>query len=170
MISLQRLEGFFWVARTGGYARAARAFPYPITPAGVHQQIRRLEADLGCRLFERVEKDRVRPTGAGRTLLDFVAPFLEGLSGIEAAISGRTYGGTLRVETASLHLKHLIPLWAKKLAKARPDIALEIKEARRPDPQALLNGECDLVIDPLVEAALAAFPQPGSHAPSRGGR
>lgn len=40
--SLQRLEGFYWVARIGGYARAARAFPYPITQPGVHQQVRRL--------------------------------------------------------------------------------------------------------------------------------
>lgn len=50
MISLRRLEGFYRVARAEGYARAARAFPYPITQAGVHHQVRRLEADLGCKL------------------------------------------------------------------------------------------------------------------------
>ena len=36
MIQLQRLEGFYWVARCEGYARAARSFPYPITQPGVH--------------------------------------------------------------------------------------------------------------------------------------
>jgi DNA-binding transcriptional LysR family regulator len=35
------------VARTEGYARAARAFPYPITEPGVHQQVKRLEGELG---------------------------------------------------------------------------------------------------------------------------
>ena len=53
MIQLHRLEGFYWVARTGGYARAARAFPYPLTQPAVHQQVRKLEEDLGARLFER---------------------------------------------------------------------------------------------------------------------
>ena len=36
-LGLHRLEGFFWVARTGGYARAARAFPYPITQPAVRR-------------------------------------------------------------------------------------------------------------------------------------
>ena len=152
MISLQRLEGFYWVARTEGYARAARGFPYPITQAGVHQQVRRLEADLGCRLFLRAGKDRVRLTAAGRLLFDFASPFLEGLRGVEAAITGRSFGGTLRVDTASLHLKQLIPRWARRLARSRPDIGLEIRETRRPDPQALLAGECDLIIDHLPRA------------------
>ncbi|HEX4385296.1 MAG TPA: LysR family transcriptional regulator [Myxococcales bacterium] len=149
MISLQRLEGFYWVARTGGYARAARAFPYPITQAGVHQQVRRLEADLGCALFARAGKDRMQPTSAGQVLFDFAAPFLEGLRGVEAAISARTFGGTLRVVAASLHFKQLIPRWARRLGRQRPDIALEIREARRPDPAALLSGECDLLLEHL---------------------
>ena len=34
-MNLQRLEGFYWVARAGGYARAARAFPAGAFPIGV---------------------------------------------------------------------------------------------------------------------------------------
>ncbi|MCA9321778.1 MAG: LysR family transcriptional regulator, partial [Planctomycetes bacterium] len=47
MVQIHRFEGFYWVALTGGYARAARAFPYPITQPAVHQQVKRLEAELG---------------------------------------------------------------------------------------------------------------------------
>src|SRR5271166_1892663 len=61
MTSLDRLTGFYWVARTQGYARAVRSFPYPITEPGVHQQVRRLEKELGVPLFVRVGKDRVVP-------------------------------------------------------------------------------------------------------------
>ena len=82
MIQLQRLEGFYWVARCEGYARAARAFPYPITQPGVHQQVKRLESELGVRLFERVGKDRVVLTPQGRALYEYVAPFYEGLPGV----------------------------------------------------------------------------------------
>ena len=57
MIQIQRLEGFYWVAFTGGYARAARAFPYPITQPAVHQQVKKLERELDITLFERVGID-----------------------------------------------------------------------------------------------------------------
>ncbi len=66
MIQLSRLEGFYWVGRTGGYASAARAFPYPITQPAVHQQVRKLEGEIGQRLFERVARGKMRLTPAGR--------------------------------------------------------------------------------------------------------
>jgi len=42
-MQIARLEGFYWVARTGGYAAAARAFPYPLSQPAVFQQVRKLE-------------------------------------------------------------------------------------------------------------------------------
>ncbi len=147
MIQLQRLEGFYWVARTEGYARAARAFPYPITQPGVHQQVRRLETDLGVRLFERVEKDRVRLTGEGRALYDYVAPFLEGLKAIEGSITQGSFGGTLRVHSASLHLKQLVPAWMRRLHARRPDITVELHELRTADFALLRQGEADVFVD-----------------------
>ena len=66
---LQRLEGFYWVAKHQGYARAARAFPYPITQPGVHQQISRLEQELGVKLFERTGKDRVVLTATANLMV-----------------------------------------------------------------------------------------------------
>src|SRR5262249_61602674 len=92
--SVERLEGFYWVARTGGYARAARAFPYPITQPGVHRQVRRLEQELGgVILFERVGRDAMRPTPAGALLYALCAPFFEELPRVGRAIgSGRLRG------------------------------------------------------------------------------
>ena len=65
-MNLQRLEGFYWVAIHESYAKAARAFPYPITQPGVHQQVRRLEQDLEVKLFERISRDRVVLTARGQ--------------------------------------------------------------------------------------------------------
>src|SRR6187431_2518178 len=100
MMPLQRLEGFYWVARTEGYARAARAFPYPITQPGVHQQVKRLEGELGLTLFTRVGKDKVVLTPAGQALYAEVAPFLERWPQTIAALRGGTYGGTLKIAAA----------------------------------------------------------------------
>src|SRR3982751_4342026 len=102
MMSLQRLEGFYWVVRAEGYARAARAFPYPITEPGVHQQVRRLEAELGVRLFRRVAKDRMVLTPHGRALMAVVQPFIDSLRVTVDALRASAFGGTLRLGAAAL--------------------------------------------------------------------
>ena len=147
MINLQRLEGFYWVARAGGYARAARAFPYPITQPGVHQQVRRLEEDLGVKLFERVGKDRLTLTPQGQALFDQLAPFYEALPALEARLKGGRLGGALKIHAAGHLLRHLIPPWLRRLQAARPDITVALTELRTADLSLLRSGECDLLVD-----------------------
>jgi DNA-binding transcriptional LysR family regulator len=150
MIPLQRLEGFYWVAKTEGYARAARSFPYPITQPGVHQQVRRLESHLEVELFERVGKDRVILTPAGRLLYKFVAPFFEKLPLVEHAI--RTGAeGTLRIQASAHLLRHLLPPWLRRIQSKHSGIDLELIEEKVPDLEALRSGQVDLLVD-YVEA------------------
>lgn len=147
MISLQRLEGFYWVARTGGFARAARAFPYPITQPGVHQQVRRLEDELGAALFERTGKDQMTLTPAGHALFAVVEPFYEQLPALAARVKGGKVGGTLKVQAGGHLLRHLMPKWLQRLQARRPDIQVALSEVKTPDPAALLRGEADLLVD-----------------------
>jgi len=151
MIQLQRLEGFYWVARCEGYARAARAFPYPITQPGVHQQVRRLEAELGVRLFERVGKDRVVLTPQGRVLYDAVSPFYEGLPALERSLRSGEVGGRLRIHASGHVLRHLLPPWLRRLRGQRPDIEVALFEAKTPAVTPLRSGEADLLVDHLPE-------------------
>ncbi|WP_095978080.1 LysR family transcriptional regulator [Melittangium boletus] len=151
MIQLQRLEGFYWVARCEGYARAARAFPYPITQPGVHQQIKRLESELGVRLFERVGKDRVVLTPQGRVLYDAVAPFYEGLPALERSLRTGDVGGRLRIHASGHVLRHLLPPWLRSLRSQRPDIEVALFEAKVPAMALVRSGETDLLVDHLPE-------------------
>jgi DNA-binding transcriptional LysR family regulator len=151
MTSLDRLTGFYWVARTEGYARAVRSFPYPITEPGIHQQVRRLETELGLRLFVRVGKDRVVPTEAGRALYTFVAPFLEQLPTVAESLRTGRFGGTLRVGAAALLVQRLLPDWLRRLQRRRPDIDVALTELKTPDLELLRGGELDLLVDHLPQ-------------------
>ncbi len=151
MIQLHRLEGFYWVARTGGYARAARAFPYPITQPAIHQQVKKLEADLGVALFERVAKDRMQLTASGERLLAFAGPFFEGLPGVLRSIRSGDYVGSLKVAAAGTMLRHLLPSWLKRLQKRRPGIQVELSELPDHDLERLRRGEVDLIVDYIPE-------------------
>ncbi len=146
-MNLQRLEGFYWVARTGGYARAARAFPYPITAPGIHQQVKRLESDLGLRLFERAGKDRLVRTAAGEELYELVAPFLERLPAALGQITRGELRGRLRVRAPALIMRVHLPPWLSRLARAHPGIQVDLDEVGDTDLGTLQRGEADVFID-----------------------
>lgn len=146
-VQLHRLEGFFHVARQRGYARAARAFPYPITQPAVHQQVRKLEEELGLPLFERVAKDEVRLTAAGEQLYAFCAPFFEQIDAVADAIRSERFGGTLRVDSSGLVERQLLPAWLSALRAARPDIQVDIEEVARADFSRLRRGDAHLIVD-----------------------
>jgi DNA-binding transcriptional LysR family regulator len=148
-IQIARLEGFYWVARTGGYARAARAFPYPITQPAVHQQVKKLEGELGLELFERVSKDRMQLTAAGERLYRFTAPFFEQLPGLVRSLKQGDYSGHLRIHAAPLVLRRILPAWIQRMQKKKPGMQIELREMVVPDLQLLRSGEADLLIDHL---------------------
>jgi DNA-binding transcriptional LysR family regulator len=147
MIQLHRLEGFFRVARAGGYTRAAKEFPYPISQPGVHQQVSKLERDLGVRLFVRTGKDRVELTPAGRNLFDFCAPFFDELTSVVERIATGGQGGTLRIDAAALEIRHILPPWLRSLRVRREDIAVRLEEVSVPDLRRLRSRQTDLVVD-----------------------
>jgi DNA-binding transcriptional LysR family regulator len=151
MIQIHRLEGFYWVARCEGYARAARSFPYPITQPGVYLQVSKLEDELEQKLFERVGKDRVRLTPAGRKLHAFIAPFFEELPRVVQSLESASYGGDLRIDAAGLPLRELLPDWVRRIRQARPDIRVDIEEIQTPDLDRLRTGAADLVVDYVGE-------------------
>jgi len=152
MIQLNRLEGFYWVARTGGYAKAARAFPYPITQPAVFQQVKKLETELGAKLFERTGKDTILLTPAGRRLQAFVAPFFAELKTLTRSLRAGEYGGELRVHASALFLRHLMPPWIRRLARRSPKVQVDLQELPEDRPNPLRTGDADLVVTYLRDA------------------
>lgn len=150
-MQLHRLEGFYWVARHRGYARAARGFPYPITQPGVHHQVKKLEEELGLPLFERVAKDEVRLTLAGERLYSFCAPFFEELPILVDRMKSDAVGGVLRIDASGLVLRELMPAWIQRLRKAHPDVEIELAEIQVPEPTRLSRGDCHVIVDFVYE-------------------
>jgi DNA-binding transcriptional LysR family regulator len=166
MISPHRLEGFYRAAHAGGFARAARAYPYPITAPAVYQQVRKLEDELGVTLLQRTGKDRLTLTSAGRTLYDFCEPFFRELPNVVRTLSEGRHGGLLRIDAAALEVQHFLPSWLARLARARPDIRVQVDEVAFGDPTRVLRGDADLLVEyqPTLAPGLAAHPVGHYHA------
>lgn len=151
MIDLHRLAGFRLVANTGGYARAARAADYPITQPALHQQVRKLERELGIVLLERVAKDRMRPTPAGRALLAFVEPFFRDLPAVVRRVRSGEFDGPLAIQAESLLIRQLLPAWLAALRRRRPGVELAVTEIPAPDVEALRSGRADVIVGHMPE-------------------
>jgi DNA-binding transcriptional LysR family regulator len=151
MIDLNRLAGFWLVATQGGYARAARAAEYPITQPALHQQVRKLERELGLDLLERVGKSEMKPTPAGAQLLAIVGPFLRDLPAVVRRLRSGEFDGALNIHAESLLIRQLLPPWLLALRKKHPRVQLQLRELLRPEVDLLRSGACDAMLAWLPE-------------------
>jgi DNA-binding transcriptional LysR family regulator len=151
MIDLHRLAGFHLVATSGGYAKAARAADYPITQPALHQQVKKLEAEVGVELLMRVGKDTMQPTPAGRRLLEFVSPFFRDLPRVVEGARTGDYDGALTIHAESLLIRQLLPGWLLALRKRRPKAQLTLQELSQANVEVLRSGAADVMLAHLQE-------------------
>src|SRR6201986_3779203 len=124
------LQVLMQTARGGTLTAAARALG--ITPAAASATLKRLEAQLGTRLFERSTR-AMRLTPQGQILLDYAARAFELLDEGEsqAAADRATLLGTVRVAAPSdLTRNLLLPLFDEFMA-AHPGLQLQLSVADR---------------------------------------
>ncbi len=151
MLDLNRLAGFRLVASEGGYAKAARAAPYPITQPALHQQVRKLEAEVGVALLERVGKDTMRPTPAGARLLELVEPFLRELPRVVGSLRTGAFTGTLTIAAEPLLIRRLLPQWLAALRRRQPKVRLSVLSTPQADLGLLRSGKADVLLCHLPE-------------------
>jgi DNA-binding transcriptional LysR family regulator len=117
-------------ARGGTLTAAARALG--MTPAAASATLKRLEAQLGTRLFERSTR-AMRLTPQGQILLDYAVRAFELLDEAESQVAAdrATLVGTVRVAAPSdLTRNLLLPLFDEFMA-AHPGLQLQLSVADR---------------------------------------
>ena len=154
LIELRRLRAFVTLAEEGHVTRAAERLGMQQPP--LTRLLRGLETELGVRLMDRHPRG-VRPTEAGRVLLDQARGVLARAQGIEADVrrAGRGEVGHLAIGmTHSVALHPLVPKVLRQFRMELPGISLELDEAGTDD---LLAG----LVDERIDAAFLRL-APGS--------
>ncbi len=119
------LNAFLAVARAGGYRDGARASG--VSASGLSEAVRRLETQLGVRLFNRTTRSVV-PTEAGARLLERLGP---ALTEVDAALDVVNVfrdrpAGTLRLNVPVSAVRLVLPAIVPPFLAAYPDIKLEV--------------------------------------------
>src|SRR5687768_8320493 len=118
-------------ARGGTLTAAARALG--LTPAAASAALKRLEAQLGARLFERSTR-AMRLTPQGQTLLDYAGRAFELLAEGESLVAADRGAlvGTVRVAAPSDLTRSALLPWFDEFLDAHPGLQLALSVGDRP--------------------------------------
>jgi DNA-binding transcriptional LysR family regulator len=136
-LELRLLRSFVAVAEELHFGRAARRLHISQPPLSM--QIRKLEALIGARLFER-DRRSVALTEAGGFLLERARHLLgeSARACAEARRIGKGESGALAIGYTASATYEVLPPLVRAFRKARPDVRLELIEMRSPlQPEAL---------------------------------
>jgi DNA-binding transcriptional LysR family regulator len=117
-------------ARGGSLTAAARVLG--ITPAAASATLKRMEAQLGTRLFERSTR-AMRLTSQGQILLDYAVRAFELLDEGESQVDAdrATLVGTLRVAAPSDLTRTVLLPWFDEFLRTHPGLQLQLSVADR---------------------------------------
>ena len=156
----QQIIGFYQTAKLGSFTKAARVTFR--TQSAISQQIKNLEEEFGCRLFERIGKRNLRLTSAGKRFLKFSETVLEDFDSLIEEFDDleNSKKGHLKIAAPFTTLFHLIPSAVKRYTELFPDVELTIRDRSQQDILELVkNGEVDfgLVLESNIFKDLLAF-------------
>lgn len=158
------LRTFITVADTGGFTRASRRLR--LTQAGVSLQIKRLEAVVGTRLFQRSGR-RISVTESGERLLRHARALLRVNDEALADMTGGGAKGMIRLGTpedlAGRYLESTLGAFHARYPNVRIEVDCDSSGALL---KALGEGRHDMAIVKSPEAAAGADLLPTQAAPS----
>ena len=141
----QQIIGFYQVAKLGSFTKAGDATFR--TQSALSQQIKALEQELDCHLFERIGKRKLRLTSAGERFFEFAEAILESYDCLKEELSELQglQKGRLRIAAPFTTLYHLIPETLKKYIIQFPYVELTILDRSQQVVLELVrNGDIDL--------------------------
>ena len=157
-MDLTELRIFKAVAEQGGILRAASTLNR--VQSNVTTRVKRLEARLGTRLFNR-EGRRLVLSAEGRILLDYAERLLKLSSEAQAAVKGRAPHGVLKIGALESTAATRLPQVLARFHKAHPAVRLELATGTTAALAArVMRGELDaaFIAEPFTARNLEAEP------------
>jgi len=156
----QQILGFYHAARLGSFTKAADATFR--SQSAISQQIKNLEEELGCLLFERLARRRLRLTSAGKKVFKFSERVLKKYDSLTEELNEMKglQMGRLRMAAPFTTLFHLFPHSIKRYSERFPHVELSILDRSQQDILDLIkNGDVDFgfVLESNVPKDLTAL-------------
>jgi len=145
-MELHQLKYFVAVADEGGFCKAANRCG--LAQPSMSQQVRKLEEELGSRLFDRLGR-RIILTEAGKQLLPKARRVLAEVQDLRQSMSDGVgeSSGVLSIGAIPTIAPFVLPGIVKRLRRARPHCEIEIREDVTGNlVRALVDAEVDVCL------------------------
>src|SRR6185369_12557417 len=149
------LRLFCVVARLGSLVAASQVLH--LTPSALSHGLKSLEAQLGCRLFERAGK-KLLLNQAGEQLLAQIHAPLAALDAAEESLKrlGKWGQTRLRVGAAASACQHIVPGIIRELKKVCPTVQLQVESGDMAQMISMIHQN-------RIDLALGVAPESNSH-------
>lgn len=151
-LTLRQMEAFRAVARLSSFSQAARELH--ISQPALSATIRKLEASIGAKLFDRDTRN-VRLTSAGREVLavteSLFDDFDKALSSLQAFLAGKR--GRLSVAASPSIAAGFLPPVIRAFRTVHPEVDLQFSDVLAETAIAMVRaGDVDLALAPQLSA------------------
>ncbi|MGD8254584.1 MAG: LysR family transcriptional regulator [Syntrophobacterales bacterium] len=140
----QQIIGFYQVAKLGSFTKAGDATFR--TQSALSQQVKALEKELDCQLFERIGKRKLKLTSAGERFFEFAEAILESYDCLKEDLSELQglQKGRLRLAAPFTTLYHLVPETLREYIIQFPYVELTILDrSQQMVIELVRNGDID---------------------------
>ncbi|MDY0039191.1 MAG: LysR family transcriptional regulator [Desulforhabdus sp.] len=156
----QHIIGFYQVAKLRSFTKAAEVTLR--TQSALSQQIKSLEDQLGCQLFERIGRRKIKLTSAGERFLKFAESVLEGYDNLKEDLAELQVApkGPLKIAAPFTTFYHLLPAKLKKYMELFPQVELTLLDRPQKKVVGLVKeGEADfgLALESIAPKELATI-------------
>lgn len=143
----RQLRAFATLARTGSFTRTAHELH--LSQSAISHSMKALEADIGCRLLDKLGKAVVL-TQAGEQLLVRAEKVLQEMTVARAELGhlGKWGSSRLRIGASTTACQYVLPAVLRKFKESFPQCAVSIEPGDTPDAiESLRNHRIDLAVN-----------------------
>ena len=148
-MELRELRSFNAAARLRSISRAADFLGIGQPTVSTH--IKKLEAEMGTRLFDRVRRP-IELTPSGTALAQLAAPLVDGIDELVISAAGAEEAGAVSIASTHDIISHALFRVVEAFLRTRPHNHLSIRSG-------LVNEVLDMVADGEADLGLAPIPE-----------
>ncbi|MBC2604368.1 LysR family transcriptional regulator [Puniceicoccus vermicola] len=153
-LDARQLLNFLEIANVRSIRKAAKNLN--LTTSAVSHSLKRLEEDLGCRLFDR-DTRKISLTYAGQRLMAHADDLLGNLTSVRSLVSEWSEFGQkiLRIGATSAACQYIIPVALRELKESFPNVNIQITQGTSYQMvNAVEENKVDIAIYPSRSLAL----------------
>ncbi|HIN05958.1 MAG TPA: LysR family transcriptional regulator [Dehalococcoidia bacterium] len=143
-MQIPQLVSFYHVARLRSVTQAAKTLR--LGQPAVTNHLKKLEKELGVVLFDRVHRP-IQLTSEGSTILEMIAPVVNGLDALKTYLNHSREGGSLTIAAFSELVMYPLPKLVQNFRVKYPDVLVRLVSRTHAEMlQLIKSGEADIAL------------------------